>query len=229
MLEEFITDSDILKDVYTSLTRAVNKLRVQHLTNNTLFVCDKHGVTSNIYIAAVLAKKATFNIDDPEHRQWSRANQFARIWHCKDLRNSLILKLAIEKANNKMEHHNKERDLFRDENHDDGQVDQFVGFVSSHRTVNIVTCFHILSFVVFHTLKNHTIVTCMLTARDHILSNIQDCILQIMQLIQLRHAFKFLVTVTNNFIGDNVGITKWSLAGYKAMGFNVTPLTQDTN
>jgi hypothetical protein len=50
-----------------------------------------------------------------------------------------------------------------------------------------------------------------------------------MQLIQFCHAFKFLVTITNNFIGNDVDITKWSLAGYKAMGFNVTPLTQDTN
>ena len=68
----------------------------------------------------MLAKKVTFNIDDPELRQWSRTNQYARIWHCKDLRNSLILKLAIKKAINKTVHDNKERDLFRDENHDDG-------------------------------------------------------------------------------------------------------------
>jgi hypothetical protein len=124
---------------------------------------------------------------------------------------------------------NKERDLFRDENHDDGQVDQFVGFMSLHRTFNIDTCFHIHSFVVFHMLKNDTIITCMLTARDHILSNMQDRILQIMQLIHFCHAFKFLVTITNDFIGDDVGITKWYLAVYEAMGFNVTPLTQDTN
>ncbi len=58
LLEEFITDSDILKDIYTSLTRAVNKLRAQHSTNNTLFVSDKNGVTSNTYIAEVLAKKS---------------------------------------------------------------------------------------------------------------------------------------------------------------------------
>jgi hypothetical protein len=69
----------------------------------------------------------------------------------------------------------------------------------------------------------------MLTARDHILSNMLDHVLQIMQLIQFRHAFKFSVTITNNFIGDDVDITKWSLAGYEAMGFNVTPLTQDTD
>jgi hypothetical protein len=50
-----------------------------------------------------------------------------------------------------------------------------------------------------------------------------------MQLIQFCHLFKFLVTITNNFIGNDVDITKWSLAGYEAMGFDVTPLTQDTN
>jgi hypothetical protein len=69
----------------------------------------------------------------------------------------------------------------------------------------------------------------MLTARGHILSNMQDQVLQIMQLIQFCHLFKFLVTITNNFIGNDVDIPKWSLAGYKAMGFDVTPLTQDTD
>ncbi len=105
-----------------------------------------------------------------------------------------------------MEHHNKERGFVCDESHDDGRVDQFVGFVTSHRTLNIVTCFHILSFVVFHTLNDDTIVTCMLTARGHILSNMQDPILHIMQLIQFCHSFKFSVTITNNFIGDDVDI-----------------------
>jgi hypothetical protein len=65
LLEEHITDSDILKDVYTSLTRAVKELRAQHSTNNALFVCDKNGVTSNTNIAEVVAKKVTFNINDP--------------------------------------------------------------------------------------------------------------------------------------------------------------------
>jgi hypothetical protein len=77
LLEEFITDSDILKVVYLSLTRAVNELRAQHSANNALFVCDKNGVTSNTYIAEVLAKKVTFNINDPELRRWSHINQFA--------------------------------------------------------------------------------------------------------------------------------------------------------
>ncbi len=115
-----MTNEDILNDVYTSLTRAVNKLRAQHLMNKTLFVCDKNGQTSNTYIAEVLAKKVTFNINDPELRQWSHANQFARIWHCKDLHHSPILKLDIKKAINKTEHHNKESGFFHDESHDDG-------------------------------------------------------------------------------------------------------------
>jgi hypothetical protein len=68
LLEELITDEDILNDVYTSLMRAVNKLRAQHWMNKTFFVCDKNEQTSNTYIAEVLAKKVTFNIDDPELR-----------------------------------------------------------------------------------------------------------------------------------------------------------------
>ena len=55
----------------------------------------------------MLAKKVTFNIDDPELRQWSHANQFA--WM-----------LAIKKKINKTEHHNKERGFVYDESHDDG-------------------------------------------------------------------------------------------------------------
>ncbi len=51
LLEELITDEDILIDVYTFLMRAVNELRAQHSINKTLFVCDKNGQTSNTYIA----------------------------------------------------------------------------------------------------------------------------------------------------------------------------------
>ncbi len=54
----------------------------------------------------------TNKIDDPELRQWSHTNQFAWIWNYKDLRHSPILKLAIEKAINETEHHNKERFFF---------------------------------------------------------------------------------------------------------------------
>ena len=70
------------------------------------------------------------------------------------------------------------------------RVDQFVGFVSSHTTANTLKCFHLHSFAVFHrhkgkspyeASKDSSIVTCLLTARDHILTNMQDRVLQMLQ------------------------------------------------
>jgi hypothetical protein len=99
------------------------------------------------------------------------------------IRHSEMLKLSIKNAIKKSSHGLLQRCLFRDET--DGQCDQFVGFVSSHTTGKIVDAFHLHSFAVFHTTKGkETIVTCILTARNHILSNMQDRVLQLMQLIQ---------------------------------------------
>ncbi len=51
---------------------------------------------------------------------------------------------------------------------------------------------HTYSSVVFHTdLQKNTIVTCILTAQNHIMSNMQDCLLQLMQLIQYCHVSSF--------------------------------------
>ncbi len=43
-----------------------------------------------------------------------------------------------------------------------------------------------------------------------------------MQLIQFWH----LSVITNNFIGEDVTLSQNSLDGYKAMGFDIKPLTQ---
>jgi len=119
-----------------------------------------------------------------------------------------------------------ERCLFCDET--DGQHDQFVGFVSSHTIGKIVDAFHIHSFAVFHiTKEKDTIVTCMLIARNHVLSNMQDCVLQVMQLIQYQNYSTFSTSITNNFIGVDVQLSKMSLNGYESMGFDVRSLTQD--
>jgi hypothetical protein len=105
---------------------------------------------------------------------------------------------------------------------------QFVGFVSSHKKGTLLTSFHIHSFVVFHTdLQKNTIVTFILTSRNHIMSNMQDRLLQIMQLIQYHHVSSFSTIITNHFIGVEFCIGQTSINGYEAMGFDVTPLTQD--
>ena len=165
-------------------------------------------------------------MNDVEFYEWCYENKFARFWYCQDLRHSEMLKLSIENAIKKSSLGSQQRSLFRDET--DGQCDQFVGFVSSHTTGKLVDAFHLHSFAVFHTTKGkETIVTCILTARNHILSNMQDRVLQLMQLIQYRNYSTFSTSITNNFIGVDVQLSKISENGYESMGFDVKSLTQD--
>jgi hypothetical protein len=100
--------------------------------------------------------------------------------------------------------------------------------VSSHKKGTPLISFHIHSFVVFHTdLQKNTIVTCILTSRNHIMSNMQDHLLQLMQLIQYRHVSSFSAVITNKFIGEEFYPSPNYLDGYEAMGFDVSQLTQD--
>jgi hypothetical protein len=70
-------------------------------------------------------------------------------------------------------------------------------------------------------------VTCILTVRNHIMSNMQDCLLQIMQLIQYLCVSSFSTVITNHFIGEDFYLCRHSMDGYEALGFDVTQLTQD--
>ncbi len=109
-------------------------------------------------------------------------------------------KLAIKKAIQKSLNWNLSRKLFQDDSNDEKY--QFVGFVSSHKKGALLKSFHIHSFVVFHSdLQKNTIVTCILTSQNHIVSNMQDPLLQLMQLIQYCHVYLFSTVITNEFIG----------------------------
>ncbi len=55
----------------------------------------------------------------------------------------------------------------------------------------------------------------------------QDRLLQLMQLIQYCHVSLFSTVITNHFIGEEFCLGQTSIDGYKAMGFDVTQLTQD--
>jgi hypothetical protein len=92
----------------------------------------------------------------------------------------------------------------------------------------LFTLFHIHSLVVFLTdLQKNTIVTCILTARNHIMSNMQDWLLWIMHLIYYPHVSSFSTVITNEFIGEDFYLSQCSMDGYEVMRFNVTQLTQD--
>lgn len=226
LLQDSLPTIDAMKTSYQILLKAVNEMRIQLSTKNTLSAIDRNGRTFNTNIAEIHATSVCLSIDDVEFYEWASENKFARFWYCQDLRHSEILKLSIENAIKKSPLDVLQRCLFRDNT--DGQCDQFVGFVSSHTTGKIVDAFHLHSFAVFHTTKGKdTIVTCMLTARNHILSNMQDRVFQVMQLIQFRKYSTFSTSITNNFIGVDVQLSKMSLNGYESMGFDVRSLTQD--
>ncbi len=115
--------------------------------------------------------------------------------------------------------------LFEDDSND--EKNKCVGFVSSHKKGTLLTSFHIHSFVVFHTnLQKCTLVTCILISRNHIMSNMQDQLLQLMQLIQYHHVSSISTVITNHFIGEEFCLGQTSIDGYKAMGCDVTLLTQ---
>jgi hypothetical protein len=59
------------------------------------------------------------------------------------------------------------------------------------------------------------------------MSNMQDRLLQLMQLIQYCHVSLFSTIITNHFIGEEFCLGQTSINGYEAMGFDVTQLTQD--
>jgi hypothetical protein len=59
------------------------------------------------------------------------------------------------------------------------------------------------------------------------MSNMQDRLLQLMQLIQYCHVSLFSTIITNHFIREEFCLGQTSINGYEAMGFDVTQLTQD--
>jgi len=173
VLFNLLPSNEDMKKSYEILVKAVNDMMIQSSSNNTLSAIDRNGRTFNTSIAEMHATRVCLNIDDVEFHKWTSKNNFSRLWYCQDLCHSEILKLSIKNAINKSPHDLVHRCLFKNET--DGQCNQFVGFVSSHTTGKIVDSFHLHSFAVFHTINGEdTIVTCIVTARNHILSNMQD-------------------------------------------------------
>jgi hypothetical protein len=116
--------------------------------------------------------------DDIEFFDWSLhiSCSCAYFWSCDDIGKCLMLKVAIERAIKKSPHYDLAGNLF---NVDHGiRKHQFVGFILSYMRFNVLTLFHLHSFVTYYTDSNsNTVVTCSLTTRHHILSNMQDCLM----------------------------------------------------
>jgi hypothetical protein len=59
------------------------------------------------------------------------------------------------------------------------------------------------------------------------MSNMQDRLLQLMQLIEYCHVSSFSTVITNHFIREEFCLGQTSIDGNEAMRFDVTQLTQD--
>ncbi len=90
---------DQLKKVHGGIMKEVNDLRLQIDSKSTLSAIDHQGQTFNTKIAEVQAKNVVlWPLDDIELVDWTSENKFARLWFCKDIHHSSILKLAIERG-----------------------------------------------------------------------------------------------------------------------------------
>jgi hypothetical protein len=137
-----------------------------------------------------------------------------------------MLKVAIERAIKKYPHYDLAGNLF---NVDHGICKhQFVGFVSSYTRFNVLTSFHLHSFVTFYTdSDSSTVVTCLLTTRHHILSNTQDRLMQLLQLMQFWKTESFAISLTNKVIGSDVKINQDSIDGYEGLVFDMSTFNED--
>jgi hypothetical protein len=177
VLNDLKPSKENLKKVYGVLMKEVNDLQLQIDSEKTLSCIDCQDKSFNTNIAKAQAQNVIFwPLDDIELVDWTSTNKFAILWFCEDIYHSSILKLAIKKAIQKPTNWNLSSKLFQDDSND--EKNWFVGFVTSHKKGTLLISFHIHSFVVFHTdLQKNTIVTCILTSRNHIMSNMQDRLL----------------------------------------------------
>ncbi len=154
--------------------KEVNDLRLQMDSKKNLSCIDHQGKSFNTNIAKVRAQNVVFwPLGDIELVDWTTTNKFARLLFCENIHHSSILKLAIKKAIQKSTNWNLSSKLFEDDSNNEKNL--FVGFESSHKKGTLLTSFHIHSFVVYHTdLQKNTVVTCILTSRNHMMSNMQD-------------------------------------------------------
>ncbi len=139
-----------------------------------------------------------------------------------------MLQIAVEKALRKSCHYNMVSIEFF-EGITTSKI-QFVGFVSQHTKQGYLSSFHPISFVLFRTdvYSSNTVVVCTLTTRNHIQSNMQNRLLQLVQIYQYQaHKIKFWIIILNELVGVDITLNYFSCYGYNAMGFNTSTVTQD--
>jgi len=221
-------DDNVLAMIYSKLAVALTDLRTRITSKNTLSFTPNSGKTINTHIVEIHPMNVVLkDIDDIEFIDWSHSNNFAQLWFCQDVQSSPILEQAIKKAIRKSQSRESADILFQDKSKN--RRNQFLGFVSSHKSkTGVLVSFHIHSCAVFHALAGCTIVSCLLTTRHHILSNMQDRILQLVQLVQYRSNESFSLSITNEHVGYHVLLDNHSKNCYKTLGFDTSFRNDDS-
>jgi hypothetical protein len=92
LLEHRLPQTPLLNNIYGTIMKVLNEMRVQNTLKKTLHVIDYQNRSINANIAEVKAKDVVIpNIDDIELVDWTPINQFARFWYCEDIHHSSIL------------------------------------------------------------------------------------------------------------------------------------------
>ncbi len=179
---------------------AVNEFRSVITSKMTLSSSCPQGKIINTTIAQINASKVVTECNDVKFVEWTKTNKHASFWYSEDIAKSEILQRSITKAIKKSCHHDANLSYLNQPAIN--KQHQFVGFVSSQTSNNSVSGFCLHSFAVFHCdVNSNMIVTCLVTARHHILSNMQDRLLQLIQLNQKN--------VWNNRIVDTHQFSNW--------------------
>jgi hypothetical protein len=74
---------------------------------------------------------------------------------------------------------------------------------------------------------SNTAVTCSSTTRHHILSNMQDHLMQLLQMMQFWKVESFVVSLTNNVFGSDVKINQDSIDGYERLSVDISTFNED--
>ena len=193
--------TDDLKKMFEDLISSV-KLLMSSDANNDHLSTISQGRTANSNIVHLEAKKfVSSKLDDVELVDWVSVNEKSSLWHCSDLSKSPLLLSAIELALMKCPY--KHSASFLNTKH--SNVLQYIGFVTAHITKNKLVSFHMHSFCVYVKSENgnRTDIYCLMTGRNFILSNMQERLLQILQMLQYRHTKSWSIKMTNRYLGPN--------------------------
>jgi hypothetical protein len=217
-----------LQEVYTVLCRSVHDIRIKLATNDTIFGIDKNQSIIVTKIAENRATSALTTIDDIEFWDWAGRARSNSLWYCNNISKSPVIQIAVGKAFRKSCH-----DCLVSTEFFEGIAKskiQFMGFVFQHTKQGYLSSFHPVSFVLFRTdvYSFSTVVVCTLTTCNHIQSNMQDRLLQLVQIYQYQaHNIKFLMIISNEFVGVDITLNYSSCFSYNAMGFDTSTVTQD--